>query len=255
MSRALAESRAPVSARLRTAWTPFAAAAVRLGRGIAADLADFAFPQRCPGCGAPARAARFLCDPCLARVPRISFAVCARCLAAGRDPSSCRLHPGHEVWPAWVYDERAALLVHAFKYDGRTDLAPALGPALARVAPPAPRCDLVLAMPLHPARRRERGYNQAALLADALSGTLGAPHVHGVLERVRPTRPQARLDPAARRRNLDGAFRVARPEWIEGRSVLLVDDVITTGATFESALRVLGRAGARASGIALAWAQ
>jgi ComF family protein len=154
-----------------------------------------------------------------------------------------------------VYDERAALLVHALKYHERPDLADALGPELGRAAPPAPRADLVLSVPLHDARRRERGYNQSALLAEALGLALEVPHVEGILERVRPTRPQARLDPAARRANLSGAFRVRRPEWVKGRQILLVDDVMTTGATFEAAFDVLRLAGASATGVALAWAQ
>ena len=73
--------------------------------------------------------------------------------------------------------------------------------------------------------------------------------------RARDTRPQARLDPRSRRANVAGAFRVRNPGRLEGRSILLVDDVVTTGATLEACLDELGRAGARAAGVALAWAQ
>ena len=221
----------------------------------AGDVAAFVLPQRCPGCGAAASPARLLCDGCRAAIPRVSFALCARCLARGQAPSGCKAHPGHAVWAAWLYDERASRVVHALKYQGRRGLAAGLGIELARVVPPAPRMDLVLAVPLHSARRRERGYNQAGLLAEALAGAIGVPRLEGAGERVRDTRPQARLDPRARRANVAGAFRVKDPDRLEGRNVLLVDDVITTGATFEACLEALGRAGARAAGVALAWAQ
>ena len=221
----------------------------------AGDVAAFVLPQRCPGCGAAASPARLLCDGCRAAIPRVSFALCARCLARGQAPSSCKAHPGHAVWAAWLYDERAACVVHALKYHGRTSLAAGLAPELARAVPPTPRADLVLAMPLHPARRRERGYNQAQLLAHALATHIGVPCLDGALERVRHTQPQARLGPVARRANVAGAFRVRRPDWLERRSVLIVDDVMTTGVTLEACLEPLARAGAEAAGVALAWAQ
>lgn len=223
--------------------------------GFARDLRDFAFPQCCPGCGAPAAAERFLCDACRSRIPFLSFALCARCLAREREPIGCVRHPGHAVWPAWVYEERAALLVHALKYRARPDLAAGLAEDLARALPPRPRFDLVLAVPLHRARRRERGYNQSARLAEAVARVIGVPYLEGVIARVRATPSQARLDPRARRRNLAEAFHVRRPEWVKERNVLLVDDVITTGATFEACLDRLLAAEARVTGLALAWAQ
>ncbi len=213
-------------------------------------------PQRCPGCGAPAAPERLLCGPCADRVPRLHAALCARCLVAGRDPSSCPRHPGFAVWAPWLFDERAAALVHALKYRGRPSLARALGDELATALPRSwRRPDLVLEVPLHPARLRERGYNQSAALADALADALGAPRLRGALRRVRPTPPQARLGPARRRANLAGAFAIERRGWLRGRKVVLVDDVITTGATFDAALASLHDAGAVAAGVALAWAQ
>ena len=233
---------------------PFAPVGAAL-RAWAGDLAAFALPQRCPGCGDAASPDRLLCEICRAAIPRVSYALCARCLARGREPVGCHSHPGQAVWAAWLYDERASRVVHALKYESRRGLAAGLAVELARVVPPAPRADLVLSVPLHSARRRERGYNQAGLLAEALAGAIGAPRLERAIERVRDTRPQARLDPRLRRANVAGAFRVRRPGWLEGRSILLVDDVVTTGATFDACLGALGRAGARASGVALAWAQ
>jgi len=217
-------------------------------------MLDFTLPQRCPGCGGGAQAARLLCEVCRGRIPRLETALCVRCLAAGRHPAGCRAHPGFAARAPWIYDERAALVVHALKYGERPGLARGLGEEMARALPPGYRPDLVLEVPLHPTRRRERGYNQAALLADALAEAIAAPRLAGALTRRRATLPQARLDPEARRANLAGAFRVLRPAALAGRSVLIVDDVLTTGATLEASLGPLEAAGAEASAVALAWA-
>lgn len=221
---------------------------------LARDLLAFALPQRCPGCGRDADPGRFLCEPCRAAIPRLETALCVRCLAAGHAGVGCRAHPGYAARAAWVYDERAARVIQALKYGERPGLARSLGEEMARALPPDERPDLVVEVPLHPARRRERGYNQAALLAEALAEAIGAPRLAGALERVRPTRAQARLGPAERRRNMAGAFRVRSPGALAGRSVLIVDDVLTTGATLESALGALAAARARGRGLVLAWA-
>ena len=221
----------------------------------ARDLEAFALPQRCPGCGQPAEAERLLCGACFASVPALSFALCAHCLVRGREPVGCARHPQAQVWPALVYDERAALLVHALKYGARPGLADALAERLARALPAALAADLVTAVPLHSARRRERGYNQAWRLAAGLASRLGVPALEDVLVRVRHTPAQARLDPDRRRRNLAGAFRVREPQRYRERKVLIVDDVLTTGATLEACLGTLAGAGARPVGAVLAWAQ
>jgi ComF family protein len=227
-----------------------------LARSFARAALGFALPQRCPGCGAPASARRVLCASCRALIPRLRTPLCARCLAAGRPPAGCTRHEGHAVFTPWVFDEHAAQVVHALKYGGRPSLAAPLGRTLAAAVPAAwRRPDLVLEVPLHPARERERGYNQAAALADALAGVLGAPRLRGALVRVRPTPPQARLGEDARRANVAGAFAVGRRAGLEGRRVLVVDDVMTTGATLEACLGVLGTAGAKAAGVTLAWTQ
>lgn len=219
-------------------------------------LADALLPQRCPGCGEPALAAKLLCDACSGRVPRLRAGLCARCLLEGREPSGCVRHRAFAVFAPWLFDERAAAVVHALKYQDRPGLAASLGGEMAAALPRAwRRPDLVLEVPLHAARLRERGYNQSAALADALSEALGAPRLEGALRRVRATAPQARLGPARRRANLAGAFAIERPARLRGRKVLLVDDVVTTGATLDAALSALHDAGAIAAGATLAWAQ
>ncbi|MBK7367263.1 MAG: ComF family protein [Candidatus Eisenbacteria bacterium] len=224
-------------------------------RSLATPVLDFLLPQRCPGCGVPASPERLLCERCLARIPRLATPLCARCLVRGGDGSPCSRHDGYAVHAPWQLDERSREIVHALKYGERPSLARALGGELAGALPTAwRRPDLVLAVPLHAARRRERGYNQAEALSVALAGALRSPHATGLLVRVRATSAQAQLGGEARRRNLAGAFAAPDGAVLKGRRVLLVDDVLTTGATLESALGVVRAAGARAAGVALAWA-
>jgi ComF family protein len=224
-------------------------------RRAANGLLDALLPQCCAGCGRSLAGGGLLCAACLAAIPRLSFDVCARCLAAGRDPAGCRVHPDFAVWPAWVYDRRAEEFVHALKFGRRPGLARGLGPELGRAAAHLAAADCVTEVPLHRARQRERGYNQAALLAGALGAELGVPYAPGVLARTRPTRAQARLGARERRDNLRGAFRLARPDWARGRRVIIVDDVITSGATLEACLAALTEAKARPVAVTLAWAQ
>ena len=227
---------------------------VQAAERSARDLARFAWPQRCAGCGEPPAAGHVLCPACLAAIPRLRLPLCARCLAREAADPVCTRHPGFTVWPAWTYDEHAARAIEAFKYAGRTDLARPLADELVRALPASPRFDLVTAVPLHAARERERGYNQSALLARELARRAGIPHLAGALRRVRATAAQARLGPVARRANLRGAFAVSEPETLAGRRVLVVDDVVTTGATLEAALETLAAAGADAQAIVVAWA-
>jgi ComF family protein len=237
-------------------WRVDRAAAPLFGalRGLLLDLERFALPQRCTACGAEIGADSVLCRSCLTSIPRLVLPLCLRCLASGRPPDACRRHAKYQANAAWIYDERAAAVVHALKYQGRPCLAEGLGAVIAASLPAAYRPELIVEVPLHPARRRERGYNQAARLAEAVSRQIGCPRLEGALERTRATRTQARLGPAARRSNLAGAFRVACPGALAGRSILIVDDVITTGSTLEACCDALARSGAQPRGVALAWA-
>jgi ComF family protein len=141
--------------------------------------------------------------------------------------------------------------LHAFKFGARRALAAPLGDLLAEVAaarPLAPVPDLLLPVPLHPRRERERGFNQASLLARRVGRSLGRPVREDVLARVVATRSQTELDAAARRANVRNAFEVRQPAPIVGRHVILVDDVLTTGATLSECARRLREAGAAVVG-------
>ncbi len=134
--------------------------------------------------------------------------------------------------------------VHALKYDGLRAIAPALGRLMAS-HPSLSRMDLdaIVAVPVHPRRLRERGYNQAGLLADEVGRRLSLPVAQRALRRVKDTPPQARTkDEAGRARNVAGVFEAGTGT--EGKRLLLVDDVATTGSTVNACAAALRRAGA-----------
>jgi ComF family protein len=145
--------------------------------------------------------------------------------------------------------------IHALKYGGRPVVATPLGRLLADLAPgvvPAPPAEWaegLVPVPLHRARLAERGFNQAELLAAPCAARWRLPVFGRVLVRTRPTPPQTDLDAAARRANVRNAFAVPRPAEVRGRRLLLVDDVLTTGATADAAAQALRAAGAAAVGV------
>ena len=138
--------------------------------------------------------------------------------------------------------------IHLLKYRGKLRLAsPLLQLALAHFDSlfPAPAFEAIIPVPLHRARLMEREFNQAAVLAKGLARHLNIPVQEGILLRVRPTRPQVELSGRERRQNVRQAFVVTDPSALVGKVVLIVDDVLTTGATFGEVARTLKAAGAR----------
>ncbi len=159
----------------------------------------------------------------------------------------CVLHPPAFERARSYGAYRGALreLVHLFKYRGMRPLSRPLGAWLAEVTrvEGLAECEAVVPLPLDPERRRARGYNQSELLAREVARRLGLPLVPQACRRVRPTAPQAGLTRAQRRANVQGAF-AADPRLVRNRTVLLVDDVMTTGATLNACARTLRQAGA-----------
>jgi ComF family protein len=145
------------------------------------------------------------------------------------------------------YDDIARALVHGFKYGDRLDLAPMMGRWMARAGRELfPGADALVPVPLHWRRLWARRFNQSAALAGAISANVGVPVLHGTLKRVRATIQQVGLSKAERADNVQGAFRV--PDDVKAavinRRLILVDDVLTSGATVDTCARALLRAGA-----------
>jgi len=152
---------------------------------------------------------------------------------------------GFDAAYSWgAYEGRLRDLIHLFKYGGIRPLGKVLGEWMALAMPREERFDRIVPVPLHWVKRCRRGFNQSELLARAIARRYGMP-VSPVLRRVRATAVQAGLSHSARRANVEGAFRVRRGVSLEGLRVLLVDDVMTTGATASACARALKQAGAR----------
>ena len=239
---------APVALHEASRWRPWIAAAL-----------DLVFPPLCPVCEGMLGTDRRdpLCGACWEGLERIAPPWCRCCGAPLGIEGLCGACRSRR--PRFAY-ARAALLygglareaIHAFKFGGRRGLAYPLGDLLAGLgvsALPGAAPEVLVPVPLHPRRARERGYNQALLLARRVERAWGVPAAANALQRVAPTQPQTDLDAAARRRNVRGAFAVRRPELVAGRHVVLVDDVLTTGATAGECARSLIRAGARTVGV------
>jgi len=147
------------------------------------------------------------------------------------------------VYSYGSYEGKLRDLIHVFKYGGVRPLARPFGRLLAQALPRESSFDLIVPMPLHWFKQWQRGFNQADLLALEIGRKWTTP-VKKIVRRQRITAPQAGLTNAKRRANVQGAFRMAGSRRLDGLRVLLVDDVVTTGATASACARVLKRAGA-----------
>src|SRR3954469_14261753 len=229
------------------------AAALALARSALRPILDFALPPRCPGCGAvteePHRfcltcwsALNFLGDPCCARCA-LPFeygegaeVICGRCMA--EPPAYDRLRA------AVAYGDMARAVALKLKNGGRPGVAETMARFIERHldALPAP---ILAPVPLHRWRIWRRGYNQAALIAGALARRAGLEARLDLVERVKATPVLRGMTPRERKDAVRGAFRVnpGRKAALEGKAVILVDDVYTSGATVNACARILRRSG------------
>ncbi len=208
-------------------------------------LLGLLFPSRCVGCGLRGVD---LCQECLATVRALEPTCCPRCGRPSRLGAlcpGCRRYQGPlaGIRAACVYDGVARKAIHSFKYRQRRTLAQPLAGLVEQELRLRPlQVELLIPVPLHPTRLRERGYNQSALLARTLGERLGIP-VAELLERRRETAAQAELRAVARQANVRGAFGCVTGSELSGQRVGIVDDVCTTGATLEDCARALREAG------------
>ena len=231
---------------------PVKRAAARLGGG----LIDTVLPPRCLSCGAGLGSQGALCATCWSEIAFIDGPMCAACglpfeFDEGADAvcGACLQQP-----PAYrhhrsvmQYNDASRSLILSFKHGDRTDAAPVFGQWLRRAASGLIREETVIVpVPLHRRRLFTRRYNQSALMAKALGRLTGTVVAPGLLRRTRHTATQGTLSRSARHKNVAGAFAVhaGHATYVKGAHFLLIDDVMTTGATIEACTKTLMRAGA-----------
>jgi len=237
--------------------------ALTFARQTAAGLLDLVYPPQCLVCGRAG--APVVCEECVTSfvpIPEPSCAICGR----PQEGAACGLCALSAPWgfdiarAASVYTGPMRHAIHVLKYRGGENLGAALGAHLANrcvadgllPADVAACIGAVAAVPMHAARERRRGYNQARLLAEPVAQLIGVPLLGpDALTRARKTAAQVGLSPEARRRNLSAdAFSVPDPAQVAGRHLLLIDDVFTTGTTVSACAAALKAAGAASVNVA-----
>lgn len=219
-------------------------------------LGSLFYPPTCVVCLGTVEAVEYLCADCRSRAPRITAPFCAKCsepffgaITQTFSCANCENRTLHFDAAVAAYRSRGLVrqLVHDFKYGRqrhlRHPLADWLGETLHDSRLRDRRFDIIVPVPLHAARERERGFNQATLLAELLAARLELP-LRPVLERIRYTTTQTAYDRAERMENLQDAFRLRKNRDVRQLRVLLIDDVLTTGSTLSECARVLKAAGA-----------
>ena len=229
-------------------------------RGIFAGLRDIIYPPVCLSCRASLKNRSAIdnavCAECWSAIKRNSPPFCRGCgrhTAAGT--GYCAACSGehfyfNRAYGACRYDDRVKELIHAFKYGGRDYLGRTLGRLLADFHNEygflISAAEIIIPVPLHPARLREREFNQSEILCGRLAAASGKEIMTGNLVRNKRTRTQTEFDGQDRFSNVRGCFLVKDPGPLSGKHLLLVDDVLTTGATLSEAARALKKAGAAA---------
>ncbi len=219
---------------------------------IKEQVNDALFPRRCPLCGAVIHQNERICSRCSKDVEFIRRPICRIC---GRPLYTCSCQRQkyafvRNVSPL-VYTRAAKRGIRRMKFDNSPSSSTYFGKLMANTVNMeyislGISFDCVMAVPMHPDDYRARGYNQAALLAKVVADELEIPHFVKILIKYRKNSAQHTLSYQERRRNIDGVFRVTRPEAVANRTILLCDDVTTSGSTLNECAKVLMDAGAKA---------
>lgn len=222
-------------------------------------ILEFLLPASCCYCNSPVGDSRIphFCSACWSDFTPLQGPLCPTCGKPFDSPEALTYSPDHsclqcmqappsfdQALSTGLFEGALREAVHQFKYRPCRSLGKPLGDWMAERINVLIAIDMIMPVPLHVQRLRQRGFNQALLLAHRLSLRRNIPLSIDNLVRVRPTRPQVELTGEERKRNVAGAFRLKRPAEVKGRRVVLVDDVFTTGATLQECARSLTRAGA-----------
>lgn len=210
---------------------------------------DKLFPRRCPLCGAILMPNERVCGGCSDELEFINPPVCKKC---GRPIFDCACDDEASYYDRcvspFVYTKSIRRGMHRFKFSN----APVAADFFAKFMAVAvsreysrEHVDIITCVPMHPSDLRKRGYNQAALLARSVADHLDLPVYTNVIAKISQNSVQHSLTRAERRKNVGGVYHVVRPNQIAGRTVLICDDIITTGSTLSECARVLKEAGAR----------
>jgi ComF family protein len=226
-------------------------------KAFLARVRDVVLPSQCLGCSVVVEAPDTLCADCWGKLAMIGPAACQCCglpFSFSSEAPLCgeciRLTPPFaRARAAVVYNDGSRHLIMAFKHGDRPEAARLFSRWMASAAPDLlDDAQVLVPVPLDPKRLFKRRFNQAALIAKDLGRIHKIPVLFDAIERIRPTSSQGKLSPAQRRRNVAGAFAVpdSKKSQVAGKRVLLVDDVLTTGATVWAVTRQLNKAGASA---------
>lgn len=212
---------------------------------------DFALPPRCAGCGTIVDDIHTFCAVCWKQIEFLGAGGCVTCglpLAATESEhcGACLAQPPRiaRTRSAVAYDDIPRQLALRLKYGRKVAVAKTMARYMAPLLDAGRGDGLLVPVPLHHMRLWQRGFNQSAIIARELARTAGLELAPAALRRVKRTPPLKGMSGSQRRRTVAGAFRVDRPEGIAGRTVILVDDVLTTGSTANACARALQRAGA-----------
>lgn len=225
---------------------------------LKSKLIDLLMPPRCLSCGVHVDEPHNVCGGCWSKLTFIAQPYCVTCGVTMPESASpeaecleCIEHPPPyaKARAALEYNEHSTSLITRFKYSDQLQLAPLLTRWMEAVGKTLlMQADMIVPVPLHWTRLFTRKYNQAAILAQMLSKHSGKIYAPELLKRTRRTPPQARLTKSQRLKNVQGAFQLhkqAKKEDVKDKTILLVDDVMTTGATIRACSKILKKSGAK----------
>ena len=226
--------------------------------GFVRQAIRFCIPVDCTACRVPLTDGRnpLFCSDCWQKIVPLHQPGCARCNRPFASPIATTYSPAHvcqpcaerppsytKAWTLYPYLTPLQDAICLFKYRGKIALASALAQLMIDRLSSLPAIDLIMPVPLHPTRLREREFNQSLLLADRVGAWLNGPVSYANLIRHAASPPQTTLTRKGRLKNLRGAFRLQEPHFVHGKRVLLIDDVYTTGTTVNECAKALRKAG------------